>query len=199
MLCFIPIGLISCKSNAERLTCLEEHFQLLNQDQEYLDIKADISLKIKEWSKLRLRYMTRYQSSYTTWTVDEFAFNEDKSRIFGWILKVDNQQVNELGPNDRRGDILDYVKYFAGEKIDGNWEYYVHNMPFVWFARDENESKPYSFEQLSIDAKNLVVKGGLIKRRSCTIDYDFVDNWMEREGQDMHKRHQEFLNSKEDF
>lgn len=196
MLLMIFFG--GCKNKEEQLQCLEEQIAKHNENQEYENLKIAVADSIKKWSQQGLQYTSSYNDSNSIWKVDEILFNEDKSKLFGWLLKVDKEQVADIPKGEDRNDILDYVEYFTGEKREGKWYFYIHNMPSVWFAREDNNSQPYSFEYLSKSAKEEVVKGGVFKKGTCEMNYSYINEWIDREGRELYKWHQEFLKSKDD-
>lgn len=158
-------------------------------------MKKAIADSIETWAKKGLQNTTSFLPQNSIWKVDEFLFNADRTKIFGWILQVDTEQLSTEMMNSDRDDILDYVEYFAGEKKDGNWKFYTHHMPKLWFARKNNNGQPYSFEYLSQRAKQKVAEGGLIKNRKCIINYNYINEWIDREGTNFSELHKTFLNS----
>jgi len=193
----IMIFLGGCKNKEEQLKCLEEQITKYKEDQGYRDLKIAATDSIKKWTQQGLKYTTSYRDTNSTWKVDEIIFNKDKSKLLGWILKVDKDSLYK--PIDEADkDFLypdDHVNYFAGEKINGRWFFYIHHMPGIWFDRENNNGQPYSFEYLSERAKAKVVEGGVFKKCTCDMNDSYINEWIDREDREMYKWHQEFLES----
>lgn len=187
-----------CKGEAEKIVCLNNIITKNQSTIEYQKISEDICDSISEWAKNGLKNTSGFLGENSIWKFDAFLFNEDNSKIFGWLLMIDKDDVSDLSAQSERDDILDYVIYFSGEKINGEWYYYIHNMPKIWFARKENNNKPYSFNKLSNSAKKETIKGGILRKNSCTINFDYINDWIVRDGRKMQEWHKLFLQSSKD-
>ncbi len=184
----------SCSTSADnRLDCLEKVIAQNKQDKDYEAMKMAITDSIKTWANKGLQNTTSFLPQNSVWKVDEFLFNKDRAKIFGWILKIDKEQITDIPKGEDRNDILDYVEYFTGEKRNDKWYFYIHHMPSIFFARKDNNSQPYSFEYLSKRAKEKAVEGGVIKNADCDVNYKYINEWIDREGRDLFKWHQRFL------
>lgn len=186
---------LGCENKEGQLKCLEEQIDLYKEEENYKALITAVEDSIKKWADKELRHTMSYKPSNSKWKVDEVLFNEDKSKLFGWILKVDEEQVADIPDEEGRKDILDYVEYFAGERREGKWYFYIHHMPGIWFAREDNNNQPYSFEHLSKVAKREIVEGGIFKIGTCEMNYSYINDWIDREGRDLYKWHDEFLQS----
>ncbi len=194
----IVVALISSCSNSadDRLDCLEKVIAQNNQDKYYQTLKRAIADSIEVWTDKGLQNTTSFLPQNSVWQVDEFIFNKDRTKIFGWILKLDNEQVIDIPTGEDRNDILDYVEYFIGEKRNDKWYFYIHHMPSIFFARKDNNSQPYSFEYLSKRAKEKAVEGGVIKNADCDVNYKYINEWIDKEGKNVrYEWHQKFLMS----
>lgn len=181
-LIFLMLIMQSCMSQDEQVKCLNS----LMKKYESKEIVATLKDSIHSWSNKELKGMSRFDNKETTWKIDALLINSSSDRLFGWILQVDN---------DLSKDALDYVKFYSGEQRDGKWFFYLHNMPKTWADREKNENKKYTFEQLSEIAKKEVLKGGLIKE-NCKINDSYINDWIDREGQDLYKWHKDFLQTR---
>ena len=186
-----------CKGEKERMDCLNSLIETNQKSIEYEQMLTAISDSITVWANKGLKNTSAYLNENSEWKVEAFLFNEDSSKIFGWILRIDKEKVTDIPAQSDRDDILDFVDFFSGENINGQWHYYIHNMPKKWFARKENNNKSYSFYQLSTFAKQEVIKGGLLKNNSCAINYNYINGWISRDGRNMYEWHKSFLISTE--
>lgn len=194
MLIFTLIGGCMGKPGNQK-DCLENIIAENKRNETYEPIKKAIGDSIEAWAKKGLNNTSSYLAENSVWKVDEYVFNADKTKLFGWILQINKEQVTNIPKDEDRNDILDYVEYFAGEKINGKWYFYIHNMPGIYFERKDNNSQPYSFEYLSDRAKDKVVEGGIIKNADCALNYKYINEWIDRKGRELHKWHQDFLES----
>ena len=112
--------------------------------------------------------------------------NSSSDKLFGWILQIDN---------DDSKDALDYVKFYSGENKNGQWFFYLHNMPKILADREDNGNQKYTFEQLSEIARKEVVNGGLVNN-NCQIDDSYINDWIDRKGRNLFEWHTKFLQSR---
>lgn len=138
---------------------------------------------IREWSRGKLRGAAYLNNNKSLWKIDALLTNSSSDRMFGWILMIDRDIEAKL----------DFVKYFAGEKRGTKWYFYIHNVEFVYYARENNNDKRYTFEQLSQSAREQVVKGGILKAFTCELDDDYINGWIDMEGMNLYEKHERFL------
>jgi hypothetical protein len=169
----------SCMSQEEKVECLNELLKA-KHNKELTSILQD---SIKSWSSKNLKNMARFNESESTWKIDALIENSSSDKLFGWILEIDTDNGKEK---------LDYVNYFSGENRQGQWFFYLHNMPSNWADREDNGNQKYTFEQLSEIAKKQVVKGGLVNN-DCKIEDSYINGWIDREGRNLFEWHKEFL------
>jgi hypothetical protein len=174
----VILSLQGCVSQEKKIACIKD----ILKTEKNQELVASLKDSIYSWSSRDMKGMSYYAQDKSSWVIDALIKNSNSDKLFGWILQVDN---------DESKDALDYIKFFSGEKRDGQWFFYLHNMPKIWMDRNNNK---YSFDQLSEIAKSEVVRGGLVKR-NCNISDEYIEEWIEREGRNMYEWHQDFLQS----
>ncbi len=187
-----------CREQVDKMKCLDHLIAKNQTDKNYQEMIHSISDKILLWSSKKLKSTSGYMVENSMWRIDAILFNDDSTKIFGWILRIDKEQEKQSRPRSGMEDTLDFVDFFSGEKISGQWFYYIHNMPKKWYVRKNNNGEPYSYDQLSFFAKKEVIKGGIFKGNSCSIDSDYINRWIDRDGRDMQEWHKLFLNNIEE-
>ncbi|CAF3310609.1 unnamed protein product [Rotaria socialis] len=175
-----------CVNRKQQLKCLNNILAHSNQDPEYKLMKKAIRDSVLKFASLKLENHSRYLR--TNWRVGDFIMNSSKNKLFGWIIDFTNDEEE-----------LNYLKLFIGEKLNGRWYYYTHNMRGVWFDKKTNNMKTYTYKHIADYAKKEIIGGGLFKWNSCTIDDDYIEGW-QREKEEgykmsMYQDHLEFLNS----
>lgn len=181
LMCISLVFMYSCMSHDEKINCVEK---LINENKNH-EVSAILEDSIYSWSNQKLKFMSRYAPEFTTWEIDALFFNSTSDRLFGWILKIDN---------DVKVNSLDYVEFYCGEKRGNKWFFYLHNMPSVWGVREHNDNMKYTFEQLSTIAKEQVIRGGLINSDGKLND-SYINEWVDRDGRDLYEWHKDFLKS----
>ena len=180
MLIFLMVSMQSCMSQDEKMECLNEALEVENKE-----LTSTLQDSIQSWSRRELKSMSRFNPNASTWKIDAMIKNSSSDKLFGWILQVDN---------DNSKDALDYVKFYSGEKRNGQWFFYLHNMPKTWADREDNGNQKYTFEQLSEIARKEVVNGGLVNE-NCKMDDSYINGWIDREGRNLFEWHKKFLQS----
>ncbi|CAF3212903.1 unnamed protein product, partial [Rotaria socialis] len=176
----------NCVSKKQKLKCLNEIINSNHNDREYIEMKKAIHDSIIHWAMLGLSEHKVYL--YNKWKVDDFLFNSKRDKLFGWII--------DLG---KESDKLNFLDFFIGEKLNGRWYYYTHNIAgSIWYDKTKNYNKTYTFKHISNSAKRQFIDGGLFKWNSCTIDDDYIEGW-QRENENgyklsMYQDHLKFLN-----
>ncbi|WP_162056536.1 hypothetical protein [Pontibacter pamirensis] len=68
---------------------------------------------------------------------------------------------------------------------------YAQSVPTIGFDRTLNSNaEPYTFKKLSEISRKELINGGYFKKGSCSIDYDYVNDWFKTP---LAEYHQEFL------
>ncbi len=171
----------SCMRQDEKMKCLNEALKTENKE-----LTSTLQDSIQSWSRRRLKSMSRFSPSESTWKIDALIINSSSDKLFGWILQIDN---------DDSKDALDYVKFYSGENKNGQWFFYLHNMPKILADREDNGNQKYTFEQLSEIARKEVVNGGLVNN-NCQIDDSYINDWIDRKGRNLFEWHTKFLQSR---
>jgi nitrogen regulatory protein PII-like uncharacterized protein len=177
----LMLSMQSCMSQEEKVECLNELLKT-KYNQELASILQD---SIESWSSKNLKNMARFKESESTWKIDALIGNSSSDKLFGWVLEIDTDDGKEK---------LDYINYFSGENRDGQWYFYLHNMPSNWADREKNENRKYTFEQLSKIARKEVVNGGLVND-DCKINDSYINGWIDRKGRNLFEWHKKFLQS----
>ena len=84
----------------EKMKCLNEALKTENKE-----LTSTLQDSIQSWSRRRLKSMSRFSPSESTWKIDALIINSSSDKLFGWILQIDN---------DDSKDALDYVKFYSG-------------------------------------------------------------------------------------
>jgi hypothetical protein len=161
LIILIFLSLSSCQSHEKKIDCLEKLATDLTSDDLYNYTMSTMRDSLISWADQGIHTTKQFNDNTYEWKIDLLFFNSKKDKLFGWLLQKD---INKSGNN------LDYIHYFAGEKRNGKWYYYIHNMPSTFFAQKDNNERPYDFDYLSNYAKNRVIEGGLIKRLKCELN-----------------------------
>ena len=181
MLLLLMFSMQSCMRHEEKVECLNELLKTKHNHK----LASILQDSIESWSSKNLKSMSLFKKSESTWKIDALIENSSSDKLFGWILQIDSDDGKK---------ILDYIKYFSGEKRNGHWYFYLHNMPKIWADREENENRKYTFEQLSKIARKEVVYGGLVNY-DCKISDSYINGWIDRKGRNLFEWHKEFLQS----
>jgi hypothetical protein len=184
MLTFLAI--FSCKSEETQNKCLSAHINEISSDPEYQFIRRAANDTINSWSTRNLKFFTSLKSN--NWQIDSaIIFNKDKSKAIVLLLEIDTTPTATF----------DYVKMLAAEKKEGNWQFYFKSMPTIGFDRTVNPNsktkRPYTFKELSGISRKEIINGGYFKTGSCTVNYDYVNDWFKEPLAEYHK---EFLETK---
>ncbi|MEM6345619.1 MAG: hypothetical protein AAF927_17135 [Bacteroidota bacterium] len=178
------IQFLSCSKAQNQMECLNQALLDLELDQMHIQLKSSISDSIISWKEKGLRGMDRFEKDQSNWEVDGFFLNEDSTRLFAWVLLIDNSVS---------GEKLDFIKYFAGEKRGEDWFFYLHHMPNKVFDREINYQQKNRKEELAKIARKSVIDGGIFVGSSCKVNYSYIDEWLSREDRDFLNWHKQFL------
>jgi len=183
LICFLLTSIVSC-SQKKSDSIFQNYLSNIHNTKEDIEIRAKLKDTIQSWIDRQFYELLFYNK--VTWKIDDAVFfDKDKKKA---LLLVLAQVKSPSFPDD-------YVKIVAAERIGGNWEFYYVGYPVITHIRNENNNKPYSFEQLSISGREEITQDGFIKCQvMCNINYDYIDSdiWFADWKREMHWK---FLNN----
>jgi|TARA_B110000914_G_scaffold225064_1_gene244688 hypothetical protein len=188
LILLVPIFLGSCNGDKKQKECLKTYLTEVKQTKRYESISKNLRDSLYSWADNNVRLAKNYKSNKYEWKVGGIAFNSREDRLFGWILKKNLDKVAKL----------DNVKYFVAEKQGSQWQFYLTTMPSMSITRaftfdylsSRDKHTPFTFGELSEIAIHEAIRGGLLKKRGCEINDDYINDWF---GDSLDEYHQEYL------
>jgi len=172
--------IISC--NKSRLDCLGHYTVNMKSKPVYTEIRIALIDTLNSWAERGLN--VQYFKKYKFHLEETVFFNEDNTKAL----------LLGIGTNKYKGQSnYNSVKVFAGEKIDGKWQFYREGLVTFGYTFEKGEDN-YSYEYLSNEAKMHIMNDGYLTS-SCKINYSYIDSdtWFSEERR---KKHEKFLDDK---
>ena len=175
----------SCLTLDEKIVCLDKLTESWSQEKVHQDIRVELDSTIHTWADAGVRLAVRYNK--TNWVIDETVFfNTSKDAALLMVLEQDTAFDAKMDDTE-----LIYAK-----KAKGIWHFYSAGMPAIAsqrYYKDTDPALPYSFKELADKGKRKILNGGYLKKCSCKVNDDYVNDWY---SESLEKMHQEFINER---
>lgn len=156
---------ISCKTQSQKLDCLNSIIEKNRKDKNYYIIENTLKDSIANWNNNNNNGLIQGYNE-DEWKIDAIIFNKQKNRCLIIILEIDT----------RSNASLDYVDYALGEKKQElNWDFFITGIAGLAIPKGE------SFENLSIIAREKIIEGGILSKHGCVINNDYINGWFNEE------------------
>lgn len=174
-----------CKSAEEQQLCLKDYINEVKGTPEYISVRSAAKDTVSSWISKDVKFFGHLDTD-TMWKIDNaIFFNEDRSKALLLLLKV----YTKSNPK------MDFVEMLAAEKRDESWHFYSQGFPSIALPRKLNSNQPHTFEKLSEISREELIRGGYFKWRTCSANYDYVNDWFK---EPLAEFHQEFLRRRSD-
>jgi hypothetical protein len=173
-----------CKSTEEQQRCLKEYITEVKGTPEYVAVRSAAKDTVSNWISTDVKFFEHLDTD-AIWKIDSAVFfNYDRSKALLLLLQI-----------YKKSDVVfDYVKVLAAEYKEGSWHIYSQGFPTIGFDRSLNPtattSRQYTYQQLSDISREELINGGYFNWRSCSINYDYVNDWFK---EPLAEYHREFL------
>ena len=173
----------SCISPAGQQQCLNNYLSEIKNSPDYNKIRSAAKDSVTYWATLNIENF--YGINSTKWEIDSAVFfNEDKSKALLLLLEIDTVSTAKL----------DYINLIAAEKKGADWHFYTEGMHLIYLDRERNKNgRPFTFKELSERGRYQLIRGGYYEKRSCNVNYDYINDWFNEPLSDYHRH---FLNNR---
>ncbi|MFC5272315.1 hypothetical protein ACFPIB_16995 [Adhaeribacter terreus] len=163
---------------------MKDYIIKVKETPEYNSVRSAAKDTVSNWISRDVKFFGHLDTD-AMWKIDSAVFfNEDRSKALLLLLEIDKK--SEV--------VFDYVKVLAAEYKEGNWQIYSQGFPTIGFDRSLNPAtsvrRQYTYKQLSEISREELINGGYFDWRSCSINYDYVNDWFK---EPLAEYHQEFL------
>jgi hypothetical protein len=152
--------IVGCKMQAQKLDCLNSIINENRNDADYINIEKLLKDTINNWINQRIELVQAYK--HEKWKIDALIFNKLKNKCFIIIIEIDTNSTAKL----------DYVNYGVGQYQNNSlWSFYFAGITNLAVQKGNN------FEELSIIAREELIKGGILKNVNCSVNDDYINGW----------------------